>query len=263
MLTSYHNHTRHSDASGTVRENAVAAQRESLDELGISDHLALHPGGVQLKWSMSEAHLPDYVADVLRFRESLKPRVRLGIEADYFPETVERLRALLARHPFDFVLGSVHYADDFQIDQGTQSWKTLTAEGREARWEVYWRRVAEMAQSRVFDIASHLDLPKRFGYRDSEEAPPGALKALDAIAEAGMAMELNASGWFHLVQEPYPSLGLLREARRRGIPVLVNADSHRPEHVARGLERGRALVREAGYTEVVRFEGRKRFPIPL
>lgn len=263
MRTSYHNHTRHSDAAGTVREVVVAAQREGLDEVGVSDHLALHPGGVQLKWSMSEAHLPDYVADVLRFRDSAKPRVRLGIEADYFPQTVERLRGLLARHPFDYVLGSVHYADDFQIDQGVKPWRTLTAEGRRARWEVYWRRVAEMARSRAFDVASHLDLPKRFGFRDAEAAPFGALAALDAIAESGMALELNASGWFHLVQEPYPSLELLREARRRDIRVMVNADSHSPEHVARGLERGLALVREAGYSQVVRYEGRKPFPVPL
>jgi histidinol-phosphatase (PHP family) len=263
MLTSYHNHTRHSDAVGTVRETVAAAQSERIDEVGISDHLALHPGGVQLKWSMAEEHLPDYAADVLRFKDSLKPRVRLGLEADYFPGTVERLRSLLARHPFDYVLGSVHYADDFQIDQGAKPWKSLTAEGRRARWEVYWLRVAEMAKSGVFDIASHLDLPKRFGYRDAEDAPQGALAALDALAAADMALEINASGWFHLIEEPYPSPALLREACKRGIPVLVSADSHRPEHVARGLERGRALAREAGYTEVVRFESRRRFPIPL
>ena len=263
MLTSYHNHTRHSDAVGTVRETVVAAQRESIDELGISDHLVLHPRGAQLKWSMAEEHLPDYAADVLRFKDSLKPRVRLGLEADYFPGTVERLRALLARHPFDYVLGSVHYADDFQIDQGAKPWKELTAEGRRARWEVYWLRVAEMAKSGAFDIASHLDLPKRFGYRDADEIQKGALAALDAVAAAGMALEINASGWFHPIGEPYPSPALLREARKRDIPVLVNADSHRPEHVARGLERGRALAREAGYSEVVRFEGRRRCAVPL
>ena len=263
MKTSYHNHTLHSDGNASIEEMLQAARDADLDELGFSDHLALHPKGILLDWSMNEEHLETYVDDVLAAMGKPGPRIRLGLEADFFPETVEKLRTLLAPFPFDYVIGSVHFADSFQVDAGRRPWEALSSAEREEKWELYWRRVAQMAQSRAFDFAGHLDLPKRFVPGSQDNVRPSALAALDAIAEAGMAMEINTSGWFHPAKEAYPSPVLLGEARKRGIPILINADAHKPKQVAQRFEDARALAREAGYSEVVRYEKRKRFFVPL
>ena len=45
MLTSYHNHTNWSDGAPTLAAQIEAARRAGLDELGISDHYVLYPGG--------------------------------------------------------------------------------------------------------------------------------------------------------------------------------------------------------------------------
>jgi histidinol-phosphatase (PHP family) len=223
----------------------------------------LHPKGISLDWSMKEEHLEAYVDQVLAAMGKPGPRVRLGLEADFFPETVEKLRVLLAPYPFDYVIGSVHFADSFQVDAGRRPWEALSSAEREEKWEVYWRRVAGMAQSRAFDFAGHLDLPKRFVPRLDQSVSSSALAALDAIAEAGMAMEINTSGWLHPAKEAYPSPALLREARKRNIPILINADAHKPKQIAQRFEDARALAREAGYSEVVRYEKRERFAVPL
>lgn len=259
MLTSYHNHTLWSDGQGDLRQMIEGARQAGVDELGISDHYVLRPGDEQVAWSMPLGFLPTYVEAVQEARrESQTPIVRLGLEADYLPETIDRLRALLAQYPFDYLIGSVHYAGDFPVDEDAGLWERLSADECNAVWRLYWQRIRGLAESRVFDIVGHLDLPKLFGYRPTVDLAAEEAAALDAIAAAGMAIEINTAGWHKPVREAYPSPHLLRAACRRGIPLMVNADAHRPEHLTRGLAEGRALARAAGYSEVVRYEARRR-----
>jgi histidinol-phosphatase (PHP family) len=264
MLISYHNHTNWSDGAPTLAAQIQAARRVGLDELGISDHYVLDPSGEQAEWSMDLDLLGDYVLQIRAAAAETRDLVlRLGIEADFFPETVEDLRSRLAGYPFDYVIGSVHYVDGFPIDRHTQDWDALSEDERNEKWRLYWLRVRQMAESRVFDFAAHLDLPKKFGHRPTIDLTADALAALDALAAADMAIEINTAGWSLPAREAYPSLDLLREARRREIPLLINADAHFPEFLTRDFDRARALAREAGYTELVRYEKRRRFPIPL
>jgi histidinol-phosphatase (PHP family) len=262
-MDSYHNHTDFSDAKGTVAEMVAAAEQAGLGEFGISDHLVIHPEGRTFRWGMRLERLGEYAAEVRRAARAARLPVRLGIEADFFPETVEELRRLLAGHPFDFVIGSVHFAEGFLFDESRQRWAELTAEECAAKWALYWRLVSQLAASRAFDFMGHLDLPKKFGYRMAEVAPEPALAALDAIAEAGMALELNTSGWHQPCREAYPSPELLRQARRRGIPILINADAHSPADVARSYGPALLLAREAGYTETARYAARRRSCVPM
>ena len=260
-MDSYHNHTRFSDGGTAPADMVRAAEYAGLGEVGISDHLTVHPEGKSFKWAMPEARLEEYCAETRGASGGIP--VRLGVEADFFPETVERTRALLARHPFDYVIGSVHFAEGFLFDESRQRWAELTPEECAAKWLLYWERVAGLARSRAFDIIGHLDLPKKFGFWMRGAALGPARKALDAVAEAGMALELNTSGWHQPCREPYPSRDLLGEAHARGIPLLISADAHEPDHVARSFTDAMALAREIGYTQTVRYEGRRRTVVPL
>src|SRR5882672_4475011 len=90
MLTSYHNHTTWSDGDPAVAEQLEAAVRCGLDEVGISDHFVLRPHGRNVDWAMPVDKLAQYV-DEIKTQAANFPGVvvRLGIEADFFPETVE------------------------------------------------------------------------------------------------------------------------------------------------------------------------------
>ena len=243
----------------------VAAARElGLDEIGISDHFTAYPDDRKEHWTMSPDRLDGYVEEVLTAaRESVKPVVRLGLEADYFPETVDMLRECVARYPFDYIIGSVHFIDTFPIDLSIERWRPLDAEEIVSKWRLYWTRIGALAASGVFDFVGHLDLPKKFGYFMPDELIPDALSALDAVAAAGMAIEINTSGWYVPAEEAYPSTFLLRAACERGIALVINADAHQPAHVSRDFERAREMARAAGYNSVVRYERRRRFSVPL
>jgi histidinol-phosphatase (PHP family) len=264
MLTSYHNHTKWSDGAPTLAAQIQAAKAVGLDELGISDHYVLYPGGEEVEWSLPLDLLGDYVLELRAAAAETRGLVlRLGIEADYFPETVEALRERLEPYPWDYVIGSVHYVDAFPIDESSAHWDALSEGERNAVWKGYWQRVVGLARSGVYDFVGHLDLPKKFGHRPTVDLTEDAAAALDAIAEADMAIEINTAGWSLPANEAYPSLELLQEARGRGIPLLINADAHFPEFLTRDFDRARELARAAGYQEVVRYERRKRFPVPL
>ncbi len=264
MLTSYHNHTRWSDGAPTIAAQIQAARGFGLDELGISDHFTLAPDEVEVEWSMPLDALGDYVLEVLGAAQQTRDlRVRLGLEADFYPETVADLRERLAPYPWDFIIGSVHAVDGFPIDSESADWENLSVAGRDEIWRLYWTRIRELAESRVFDFVGHLDLPKKFGFRPSVGLGAEEAAALDAIAAAGMAIEINTAGWSLPAREAYPSLSLLQAARRREIPLLINADAHFPEFLVRDFDRARALACEAGYDSVVRYDQRRRAVVAL
>jgi len=261
---SYHNHTTWSDGSATVPAMVDSAQRTGLKEFGISDHYVLAPGHHRISWAIAPQSLGAYVADVqqsARFRTDIL--VRLGLEVDYFPETIGLIRERLAQYPFDYLIGSVHFVDDFPIDFEANSWESISQEQRDNVWRGYWRRLRETAQTGLFDIIGHFDLPKKFGFWPSIDLIQDALAVLDVIATAGIAIEINTSGWDRPASEPYPSLQYLQEACRRKIPILINADAHAPGEIVRHFERGRQLAAAAGYTELVRFDRRRRSAYPL
>jgi histidinol-phosphatase (PHP family) len=65
------------------------------------------------------------------------------------------------------------------------------------------------------------------------------------------------------VGEVYPNPLLLKECCDRGVPLIISSDAHSPQEVAWGFDEARALALTTGYTQVCRFEGRKRIMQPL
>src|SRR5258706_10485379 len=116
MVTSYHNHTTWSDGVPSVAQQLEAAVRCGLDEIGLSDHYVLAPDGLQVDWSMPLDKLGEYLHEVKSQAFNFPGVVvRFGIEADFFPETVNTLKHELSKHQLDFVIGSVHFIDGFPL----------------------------------------------------------------------------------------------------------------------------------------------------
>ncbi len=268
MIVSYHNHTLISDGTTTLEEMIAGARRLGVDELGISDHFALFPDRHVVNWAMPLDGLADYVAMVEQARTATDGlTLRLGLEVDYLAESLDELRPQLAQYDFDFLIGSVHFVGVtphyFPIDFDAEPWEVLTVAERNDVWRCYWQAIREVAESGFCDFIGHLDLPKKFGYFATVDYTAEITAALDAIAAAGMAIELNTAGWNKPVAEAYPNLALLRAAHRRDIPLVINADAHSPGDITAHFDRARALACEAGYTETLGFARRKRFTVPL
>lgn len=264
MRTSYHVHTYLSDGECAIFDHVRAAIAAGLDELGISDHYTLMPGK-DIVWSMPEDGLRDYFATIEAARKEAGDRlaIRLGIEVDFIPESTRKLAQVLSAYPFDYTIGSIHFVDDFPIDAKPENWEGITQERKNEIIRAYWALEKQLAESRLFDIAGHLDLYKKFGHRPTIDVSADVAAALDAVAEAGMAVEVNTAGLYKTCAEVYPSLAILKECHKRGIPSLVTADAHEADHLVRGYDVGIQQLRDAGYTQQAIFAGRKMTLAPL
>ncbi len=126
----------------------------------------------------------------------------------------------------------------------------------------------QAARCGCFDTLAHIDLyrwvftlPKRFPLQDDgytvEKHLPSLEKALDAIREAGMRLEINP----HIAipaNDPeitFPEPSIVRMALDRGLRFSFGSDAHAPEHVGGLLNEleahpvyGRALEQWEGET---------------
>ena len=265
MLTSYHVHSTHSDGKSPIREFVEAAIEAGLDELGISDHYVLPPSGEPVVWSMPLAGLPAYFEDLRAAREFAgnKLTIRYGLEADFDPLAAEDLGEVLRAHELDYVIGAVHFLDGFPVDENAENWDELTQPERNDMVRFYWDRVGQAARSGLFDFFAHLDLCKKFGHLPTVDISGEVAAALDAIAEAGMGVEINTSGLYMPIAEAYPSRAILLECRRRGIPVQVNSDAHVPANLTRGFDDALRLIADAGYAETAVYSARKMSLVAL
>ncbi len=262
-LPDYHIHTplcKH--ASGAPEEYKLHAARLGMPALCFSDH-APAPDGYDSKYRMALDDFPAYRRMIAAIQNQKPPAVGFGIEADYYPAGVEFLRTWLPRQSFDMILGSVHYIGDWAFDNPDERhlWESA---GVERAWSRYFQLVGEMADTRLFDIAAHLDLPKKFGFRPPETAVRAmAAPALDRIRAAGMAIEINTAGLRKPVGEMYPAPCLLEMARARGIPICFGSDAHTPAEVGYAFPAALAAARAAGYRAAVRFKARRQIAYAL
>jgi len=254
MLLSYHVHSKWSDGKSTLLEIVSQAKKLNLDEVGISDHLTLSPYQKELKWSMPLENLDPYILEVEKFSKNFP--VKLGLEADFFPETVDELKKIVASRPFDYIIGSVHFVGDKQVDFKKEN---VSQNEFNELTRNYWELIRQMAKTRVFDIVGHMDLTKEYGLCPDCDLSKEIDLALDAISEADMCVELNTSGWYRPCQQQYPSVELLKGCRSRDIPVIVSADAHLFENLTRDFEKAYLLLKNLGFTKQPYYIKRKRF----
>jgi len=263
LLTDYHVHTPLcGHAEGSPLEYVAAARAAGLAEIGFSDH---NPMPTQFdEWRMAPDQLPVYLGMIEEARRATTDiPIRLGLECDYIPGYEDHLRRQSQAADWDFLIGSVHYiAPGWDVDNPIHL-KKFTERPVEEIWALYFKAYAEMARTGLFDFLAHPDLVKKFGHRPEGDLSRFYGETLDAIAETGVAIEVSTAGLRKEVKEIYPSRQFLEMAFARGIPVLINSDSHKPSEIAHAYGEALALVREVGYTSLVRFEKRKRIAVPI
>ena len=258
-LIDLHNHTpRCNHAAGSVDAYIEKAIGEGIDIFGFSDHA---PMGFDPKYRMGLEEMPDYEREVREAAEKYAGaiEVRLGYEVDWLPGYMEE-RVLKAE--VDYLIGSVHFIHQWGFDNPEFIGRYEGAD-IDAIWREYFELVEAMAKSGWFDIVGHLDLIKVFKYLPKTDIRLLAEKALDAIKQADMVLEINAAGYRKPIGEPYPSRALLEMAYERDIPITFGSDAHTPEQVGFKKEAIRRMAKEVGYTKAADFKGRERRLIPF
>ena len=254
MIVDLHNHTPLCNhAVGEMDDYIEAAIKLGTKQFGFSDHA---PMDFDPKYRMAFSDMEKYEKDVLDAKEKYKDKIEilLGYEVDYLKGYMDE-RVLNA--DVDYLIGSVHFIEGWGFDNPEFIGRYKDQDIDEI-WQKYFDTIEEMANSKLFDIVGHLDLIKVFKFmpnRDINEMAEGALKA---IKKADMVLELNVAGYRKPIGEAYPSISLLKQAYKLGIPITFASDAHKPEQVSMFNDKVIKMARDIGYTECAVYRNRKR-----
>ena len=198
-----------------------------------------------------------------------------GFEAEVIPTAgyAEEMLGWRKRFGFDYMVGSVHYVDEVQIDGEKADFEVAVAHygGLEPFAVRYYDTVARMVETLQPDVVGHLDLIRRNASPDAVLDTPAireaAERALSVIREHDAILDLNTAGYRKGLGSPYPAPWLVHRANEMGIGFCFGDDSHGPAQVGEGLEQGRCYLLENGVAEIVAItrgpEGLVRKKVPL
>lgn len=267
MLVDYHIHTfRCGHAVGTVQEYVEAARRKGFKEFGFSEHLPLYWLPEEQRdpaYALKESELPLYIAEV-KEAQTINPdlTIRLGIEADYIPGYEGQLQKLLAALPLDYSLGSVHFLEGWAFDDPNRLTEYENYNIDEL-YRRYFETVQMAASSGLFDVMSHPDLIKKFGFKPHFPLRELYLQTVQVFKKNDVCVDVNAAGWRYPCAELYPSPEFLCLCLENRVPVTLGSDAHKPEQLGEGLDRAVTLLKEIGFREVATFAGRERRMVEL
>ena len=260
ILTDCHNHTplcQH--AIGPLEAYVERAIELDLQTIGFSDHNPL-PDGRGANVRMKESEFDYYVQRILDLRYQYRGKIEilLGLEMDYVAGLEDYLVKQIARYPFDYIIGSVHYLDpDCRFGAFTQDCPLPVDE----QYTQYFAALRKLAHAGLCDIIAHFDVVKRSCRQPSARALAEIPATLAEIARAGICMEINTSGYRHselTEPQPYPTLPVVEQALALGIPVMVNSDAHAPNQVGLKFPEMEHWLRQHGCRQLGRYDNRQR-----
>ena len=271
----YHIHPNYSiDAEGSIEEHCEAALKKGLKEIAFTTHLDtdtiaedcyVNVRGKTVN-TRSSVWLEDYESSIKSADDKYRERglrVRLGVEVDYIPEIEGSLPENFHSTDFDIILGSMHLIDHIAISATGRAEAAFKNYSKEELGSKYYTLLIEAVESGLFDIVAHIDLYRRFGLEFYGEGirdiwKPHIGNLADAMKKNNVGFEVNTSPLRRGQQQPMPELAIIRELKQQGIEIVtVGSDAHRPEDVGAGLEIAFQLLKNAGYSSVSQFEGRK------
>jgi histidinol-phosphatase (PHP family) len=173
---------------------------------------------------------------------------------------------LLEARDWDFVVGSVHFLGDDALDHPDYDIWARHASHPDRVWERYFEWLGEAARTGMFDILAHPDLVKLWG-RDRPR-PDGDLRrfyerAMDGIAESGIAVEVSTAGLRKPIAELYPATAFLEMIVDAGNPIALSSDAHVPDQIAAGYDQALEVLERVGVTQLAVFERRRRRLEPI
>jgi histidinol-phosphatase (PHP family) len=240
------------DSDVPIDDYARQAVERNIAEIAITDHVDFDPSAPAYAFS-TFVQRERTVRDAAERWGPKGVAIRFGVEVTWDRRWETDIRDHLARHPYDFVIGSVHvYRDSVFSAEHVGPW---VAAQRSLGDVVapYFDEVTAGARTGLFDAMGHIDFVKRYLVPHVTPDQLGAAPELyepilTALVESGTALEVNTSGLRQDAAESYPSAAIVaRFHELGGERITVGSDAHRAEHFSWALDEGYAAARAAGF----------------
>lgn len=243
------------DSEESAEKIVAAAVKAGMKEICFTDHLDYEevPTGIKV-WFETEDYNAAY--DQLHC-EGLK--IRKGFEFGMLPGNRDTFLKDLERRRFDFIIGSIHFADGIDIFY-EEYWQNKTPEAAEI---TYFERILDCVKEHdSFDVLGHLTyIGKVINNPNLRAIPMKEYQELTDeifrnLIQKGKGIEVNTSGkdrcGAFLPDEDY----LRRFKELGGEIVTVGSDAHTFDRVGQYCHDACALVNDI-FGHVCTFEDRK------
>jgi histidinol-phosphatase (PHP family) len=254
---------RSHDGRASMADQCRRAIEIGLDEIGFSEHKDFDPADPVVDHFDYDTTMREIEAARREFGGAL--RIRAGVEIDYQAWFEQEIAAYLDAHPFDFVIGSVHYVDRRMI---------MTPEYNRCHTAVsayrdYFHAVRDSVNSGLFDIVGHLEYANRRGiaawgpyHADAHREELASL--FDAMIERDVLLEINTAGLHQGIGLTYPCAETVQlYAERGGALLSIGSDAHHPDQLGHANTVAARLAVRCGLTEICTWEARRRQSRPL
>ena len=211
----------------------AAAAEHGIDELGVSEHVYRFTQSLEFwRHPFWEGQARD---DFDAYCEFVKGTpLQLGVESDFVPGAEDRIATLLERE-FDYVIGSVHFLGAAGAD-GRPAVRRLGDDHRSGR---AMEDLLRMARGGGQVGSLRHPRPSRsgqaVGVRPARTQAGSALyyeTAVEAVAGAGIAVEVSTAGLRKQVGEIYPSPAFAEMCVEAGAEFALSSDAQSPTRSA-------------------------------
>jgi len=217
LTADFHTHTPYSHGKGTVMENAAAAKKIGLKQIGITDH-----GFAQLAFGVDRKKVPSLKKDCAEAEKALGIRVYVGIEANILGEDGKTDMLESDYKDFELFIAGKHVLVSYDTPKaffgyflGNFFTDKLKLKPSAALIKRNTRAYINTIKNNPVDIISHLNYL----------CPSNALEAAKCAADYGTYIELNSKK-SHLTDEELSDIVIKTSAR-----FVIDSDAHSVDRV--------------------------------
>jgi histidinol-phosphatase (PHP family) len=227
----YHIHTslcKH--AYGSMEEYIHMALKNGIEEICFTDHIPL-PHKFDAGHRMDLSDIDTYLNDVEKCRQ-LFPEIKIftGIEADYLEGYEEFLEGFLKQYSFDLVIMAIHFLKDWPEEFWVFNYDFPDKPIQDI-YSDYFNAMKKGIETGFYQVVGHFDLIKRAGHPIMATNKTDVENIFQEILKRSMAIEINTSGLRKSINQTFPSMDIIELAVKRGVPVTLGSDAHKPDQV--------------------------------
>ena len=244
----YHTHTTGSDGMLKPEDLIKVAIKKGFDVLGITDHYHFPKGFRDLE---NESYSDEHYKELKRLKEKYKGKIKVlvNVEFDWLEDYKKWVMKEAIRRKYDYRFISVHFLKVekayLPLDYSEEVFQKMIKDkgGIKKLVQDYYSTFRDAINTGCFDVVGHLDMIKIWNknkkYFSGKEDwyKEEIQKTLRLIKKKNMKIDLNTAGLRKPCAEQYPSLDILKEAKKMKISFLVGTDAHKQEELEAGLER--------------------------
>ncbi|MDR2132242.1 MAG: histidinol-phosphatase HisJ family protein [Clostridiales Family XIII bacterium] len=253
----YHTHSSFSaDSDEALETMLLRAISLGIKEYAVTDHCDPHYRNAEYDF---ELDLAAYAQELERLAAKYGAEIKTlkGIEIGIQHDVIEDRLAVIRAYPFDFVIGSFHCAEGFEIY--APEYANRPAEELYRGFYGYMLQCLKLYKD--YDVLGHFNVIDRYAasipadevYRDLVE------DIVRLLIADGKGIEINTSCFrYGMGERTTPTAEMLRLYARAGGEIMtVGSDAHRAADVGFMFDRAVHMAREAGMKYLATFENRE------